>query len=37
LASLASEASGTAFQKRIKLLNFIANAWEKNEEVELGN
>jgi len=37
LASLVSEASETEFKKRIKLLNFIANAWEKNEEVELGN
>eukprot|EP00102_Acyrthosiphon_pisum_P020606 XP_016657816.1 PREDICTED: zinc finger SWIM domain-containing protein 1-like [Acyrthosiphon pisum] len=35
LASLASEASGTEFQKRLKLLNLIANAWETNQEVNL--
>jgi len=34
---LASLASGTEFQNRLKLLNFIANAWEKNQEVELTN
>jgi len=35
LASLASESSGTEFQKRLKLLNLIANAWETNQEVNL--
>jgi hypothetical protein len=32
---LASEVSGTEFQKRLKLLNFIANDWKKNRIIEV--
>ena len=37
IASLAPEATGSTFDSRISLLEYVVEAWEKNKEIQVAN